>query len=334
MPLISINNRTIFFRTLLGLATLFALAGCLCAEQVTIDKDRLIKTVRFLSEENFHRVVTHENKEKTIDYLMESITAMGLEAVRSDFALKQMLGDDEDVAIEVYRNTFSNIHALKKGKTDKRIIIGAHYDIVDSSPGADDNASGVAVLLELAYLLKETAELNCDVEFVAYDVEEVGLWGSRFHAKKLKNKKVDVACMLCLDMVGYFSDEENSQSYPVRSMNRLYGTKGDFLAMVGRPADAKLLSDAQKAFRESSTLKIHSFPAPNLMEPLFARSDHAPFWWEGYPALFFTDTADFRTPHYHKKTDTWDTLDYDKMVQVTVGLYRIILAIDAAQAPE
>jgi Zn-dependent M28 family amino/carboxypeptidase len=112
-------------------------------------------------------------------------------------------------------------------------------------------------------------------------------------------------------------------------MSRLYGTKGDFLAMVGRPADAPLMTSAQKAFREATTLRIESFAAPNLLEPLFARSDHAPFWWEGYPALFFTDTADYRTPHYHRTTDTWDTLDYDRMVQVAVGLYHIILAIDA-----
>ncbi|MCL2710518.1 MAG: M28 family peptidase [Planctomycetaceae bacterium] len=325
---------TITYRFIFGLAALFVFAGLLHAQQVTPDKDRIIRAVRFLSEENFPRVATHANKEKTIDYIIGAITTAGLEATRNDFAIKQVLGDDDGVAIELQRFTYTNVHALKKGKTDKRIIIGAHYDILDHSPGADDNASGVAVLIELAHMLKATPELNCDIELASYDMEEVGLWGSRFHARKLRQQDVDVVCMLSLDMVGYYSDAENSQRYPVSRMRQLYGTRGDFLAMVGRPADAKLMTDAQKAFREGSTLRIESFPAPNLLNPLFARSDHAPFWWEDYPALFFTDTADYRTPYYHKTTDTWDTLDYDRMVQATIGLYHIILAIDAGtQSP-
>ena len=342
MKIVSTDNRIVSVRVFFGLAALFAFAGLLHAEQITADKERIIRTVRFLSEENFPRVATHQNKEKTIDYIIKSITATGIEASRGEFAVKQILGDsnfsappnrsEERVAIELQRNTFTNIHALKKGRTDKRIIVGAHYDIYPhESPGADDNASGVAVLIELAHLLKGVAELNCDVELVSYDMEEVGLWGSRVHARQLRLQNVDVVCMLCLDMLGYYSDAENSQRYPISGMRQFYGTKGDFLAMVGRPADAKLMTDAQKAFQEATTLKLQSFPAPNLLNPLFARSDHAPFWWEDYPALFFTNTADYRTPHYHRRTDTWDTLDYDRMVQATIGLYHIILAIDADQ---
>jgi len=332
---VTINTyRLLFTRTLLALTVVFVFAGLLHAQQVTADKDRLIKTVRFLSEENFPRVATHENKEKTIDYIIRAISAAGLEATRHEFALKQVLGDEDGVAIELQRHTYTNIHALKKGKTDKRIIIGAHYDILDHSPGADDNASGVAVLIELAHMLKATAEWNCDIELVSYDMEEVGLWGSRVHARKLKLHQVDVVCMLCLDMLGYYSDAENSQRYPVSRLRQFYGTTGDFLAMVGRPEDAKLMTDAQKAFQEAATLKLQSFPAPNLLNPLFARSDHAPFWWEGYPALFFTDTADYRTPYYHKTTDTWETLDYDRMVQATIGLYHIILAMDEQEKQE
>jgi len=165
-------------------------------------------------------------------------------------------------------------------------------------------------------------------------MEEVGLWGSRVHARALRLQNVDVVCMLNLDLVGYYSDEENSQRYPIPGMSLLYGTRGDFLAMIGRPADAQLIADAQKAFQEATTLRIVPFPVPNILEPLFARSDHAPFWWEGFPALFFTNTADFRSPHYHRATDTWDTLDYYRLAQVPVGLYHIILAINAAHALE
>lgn len=309
--------------------------------RVAADKERIIKTVRFLSEETFPRSTEPAKKEKTIDYLIRSISAAGLEAARSEFAIKQILSDTDFVtraapgkdklAIELQSYTFTNIHALKKGKTDKRIIVAAHYDAVPQSPGADDNASAVAVLIELAYLLKETPEMNCDVEIVSYDLEENGLYGSRYHAKKLKSQKIDVACMLCMDMVGYYSDKENSQNYPVGGMSLLYGTTGDFLVMIGRAQDTKLLADAHKAFRETTTLKIIPLPAPKGLDMLLSRSDHAPFWGEGYPALFFTDTADFRNKNYHETTDTWDTLDYDRLVQVPVGLYHVILAVDTAQ---
>ena len=311
-------------------------------EKVATDKKRIIKTVRFLSEENFPRTATQENGEKTIDYISKAITATGLEATRGEFVLKQILsGDDflapsndndyrKKVAIELQSHTFTNIHALKKGKTNKRIVVGAHYDAISESPGADDNASGVATVIELAHLLKET-ELNCDVELVFYNLEEWGLLGSRYHAKTLKNQKVDVVCMLCLDLVGYYSDVDNSQNYPVIGMNLLYGTKADFLAMIGRSQDVQLITDAQKAF-QATTLKLLPLPAPKGLDLLLSRSDHAPFWQEGYPALFFTDTAEFRNKHYHKKTDTWNTLDYDRLAQVPVGLYYLIVMIDAVNA--
>jgi len=336
-------NFTSIYRTSLGLAAFFVLFGVLHAEEtkrIAANKERIIKTVRFLSEENFPRTAAPKNKEKTVDYLIKSLTAAGLEAARHEFAIKQFLCDDtfsgtnhNDVAIELNSYTFTNIHALKKGKTDKRIVVGAHYDIVAESPGADDNASAVATIIELAHLLKETTKLNCDVELVFYDLEEEGLYGSRYHAKKLKNQKVNVVCMLCMDLVGYYSDAEHSQTYPVSGLSVLYGTKGDFLAMIGKPEDAKLIADAQKAFRETTTLKIQTFSAPKGLDILLSRSDHAPFWQEGYPALFFTDTADFRSKHYHQKTDTWRTLDYDRLAQVPVGMYHVVLAIDAAQMP-
>jgi Zn-dependent M28 family amino/carboxypeptidase len=334
--------------SIIVLTLLFLLPGLLHAEdakKLTADKERVIKTVRFLSEENFPRSANPNNKEKTIDYITKSLAATGLEVTHDEFAVKTIICDpdfpasgnnEESIVLEVRRTPVPpiNIHALKKGKGNKRIVIGAHFDIVERSPGADDNASGVAVLIELAHMLKETPELNCDVEFVSYDMEENGLFGSRYHAKKLKKQKVDVVCMLCMDVVGYFSDEENSQDYPLPGLSSLYGTKGDGLAMIGRPEDFKLIAETQKAFRAATTLKIVSLPAPKGLDILLSRSDHAPFWWEGYPALFFTDTADFRNKNYHKATDTWDTLDYDLLAEVPVGVYHVMLAIDAMHAPK
>jgi len=325
-----------------SLAFYFVSTACGFAEEtqkVTADKERIIQTVRFLSEENHPRTGTNENKEKTVDYIIKSFADTRFDVTRGEFAVKQFICDtdfpdssnsQEQVAVELFQRTYTNIHALKKGKSDKRIIVGAHYDAVRESPGADDNASAVAVLVELAHLLKETAGLNCDVELVSYDMEEWGCLGSQYHAKKLKTQNVNVVCMLCMDLVGYYSDAENSQDYPVSAMSLLYGTKGDSLGMIGRQEDAKLLVDAKKAFQKATTLKIISLPAPKALEDLLSRPDHDPFWREGYPALFFTDTAEFRNKNYHKNTDTWDTLDYDRLAQVPVGLYEIILMIDAA----
>ena len=335
-------------RTFTTLTLLFLFSGLLYAEEaknLTADKERIIKTVRFLSEDLFPRSVSPENKVKTIDYVTKSLAATGLEVTHDEFAVKTVLCapdfptsgfKDESIVVEVRRDPVPsiNIHALKKGKGNKRIVVAAHYDIVPRSPGADDNASGIAAIIEMAYMLKETPQLNCDVEFVSYDLEENGLYGSRYHAKKLKKQNVDVVCMFSLDMVGYYSDEENSQEFPVGGMNSLYGTKGDGLAMIGRPQDFRLIVSAQKAFQAATTLKIVPLPAPPGMDILLSRSDHAPFWWEGYPALFFSDTAEFRNKNYHKSTDTWDTLDYDRLTQVPVGLFHILLSIDAAHAPK
>jgi len=317
-------------RTFVSLTALCFFAGFLYSEEpkkVTANKERIIKTVRFLSEENVPRSTSPTNKEKTVTFLVNAVKGAGLEATLDEFFIKQVLGNDE-IAIEINSHSFINIHVLIKGKTDKRIVVAAHYDALAHSPGADDNASGVAALIEIAHFLKKTPELNCDVELVFYDLEENGLLGSWYHARKLKSQNVDVAAMLCLDMVGYYSDADNTQRYPVRGMSLLYGTKGNFLAMIGRSEDVQLLSNAKKTFEESVPLRIGAMPMSRGMELFLSFSDHAPFWQEGYPALLFTDTADFRNRHYHRTTDTWNTLDYDRLAQVPVGIYYIILAVD------
>ena len=318
-------------KTILTLA-LFVFAGLLHAEEtqkVTADKARIVRTVRFLSEDVFPRTTCPVNKEKTIEFIIGAIADAGLEATRGEFMIRQILGNDE-ISIEMNSNTFTNIHVMRKGKTDRRIIVAAHYDALAHTPGADDNASGVAVLIELAHFLSKTPELNFDVELVFYDLEEDGLIGSWFHARKLKTQGVDVVAMLNLDMVGYFSDAPNSQQYPVRNMSAIHGTRGDFLAVFGRAEDTQLMLKTNRVFQETTTVRIAAVPMMRGLEFLLSFSDHAPFWREGYPALLFTDTADFRNRHYHRPTDTWTTLDYDRLAQVPVGMYYLILAIDAS----
>lgn len=346
MPVFPTSRRIVF----LGLAAFFICFVPLFAEQtqsITANKERMIQSVRFLSEANFPRTADQGHKEKTINYILQSLCAAGLEAKLNELVVKAVLRESGfsdtsvnsypspviELADSLHSDTLGNIHALKKGKTNKRIIIGAHYDVVHDSPGADDNASAVAVLIELAYLLKEAPELNCDVELVSYDLEENGLYGSRFHVAQLKKQNVDVVCMFCLDMVGYFSDAEHSQDYPVSTLSLLYGSKGNFLAMIGKPKDGELLKKSHAAFQAAASIKIVPFPVPLGLDILLSRSDHGYFWKEGYPALFLTDTAEYRNKNYHKPTDTWKTLDYNRLIQIPVGLYHTLLALDAAHAP-
>ena len=328
---------------------LFLFSGLLHAEEtktVTADKDRIIKTVQFLSEENFPRSATNQNKEKTLDFLVQSITKAGLEATRSELAVKRIVSDDDyltslvphadKTAVELRSTPYTNINALKKGKTDKRIVIGAHYDALRITPGADDNASGVAALIELAYLLKDVPQLNCDIEIAFYDGEEIDCYGSKYHARKLKNQKIDVVCMLCADMVGFFSDEANSQGYPNENMKQVYGTTADFLAILGKPESIPMIRVAQKAFQESTTLKTMAPSDPKELELLlwaWGVSDYESFSQEGYSFLLFMDTYDYRNGNYHQRSDTWNTLDYNRLAQVPVGMYHTILTIDAAQKP-
>jgi Zn-dependent M28 family amino/carboxypeptidase len=138
--------------------------------------------------------------------------------------------------------------------------------------------------------------------------------------------------MFCLDLVGYYSDEKDSQDFPFSAMGLIYGTKGDFIGVLGRTQDRRLIAAARKAFQRSVPLRVEAIAVPKVMQgPPFALSDHREFWAVGYPALFFTDTANYRNKNYHKPTDTWDTLDYDRLAQVPVGLYHLILALDATK---
>lgn len=201
----------------------------------------------------------------------------------------------------------------------KPIIIGAHYDAVINTPGADDNASGVAVLLELARIFTEH-KLNYPVRLVAFDLEEYGLIGSYYYAQSLKKKGEKIRLMLSLEMLGYCSNLPHSQTYPT-GLKYFYPSTGNFLALVG---NLSIFFDLKKL---KISLQTHQMPCAILPIPfrgllvLATRlSDHASFWDCGYPALMVTDTAFLRNPHYHQSTDTIETLDLDFLTKVCENL--------------
>ncbi len=228
---------------------------------------------------------------------------------------------------DVWGIGYHNILASFGPEEGKRIIIGAHYDSHDGLPGADDNASGVAGLLELARMLDGKA-LNRRVDLVAYALEEMPSFrtadmGSAHHASQLKQQGIEVELMISLEMIGYFDDTSGSQSYPLPFLNGLYPDKGNYIAVVGNLAQVGEVRRVKKALMAASDLPVESINAPAII-PGIDFSDHLNFWYEGYPAVMITDTADNRNRAYHTPQDTPERLDYMRMGKVIDGVYGLL----------
>ena len=204
------------------------------------------------------------------------------------------------------------------------VVVGAHYDTVPGSPGANDNASGVAALLELAGLLGND---GLPVRFVAFANEEMPYFmgpemGSWLSARRARERGEMPRAMLSLEMLGYYDDAPASQRYPP-PLGLFYPGRADFIAFVGDLGAARLVRKAIGIFRRKA-----KFPSEGLAAPAFvpgvARSDHWSFRKHGYPAVMITDTAFYRNPHYHLPSDTPDRLDYERMARVTLGLAEML----------
>jgi Zn-dependent M28 family amino/carboxypeptidase len=231
---------------------------------------------------------------------------------------------------EVEGHRVANIEAERRGsrRPDRILVIGAHYDSVDESPGANDNASGVAVMLELARL-HATLAPPVTVRFVAFVNEEPPYFmtpamGSWRYAADAAARGDNIVTMISLETIGYYSDEARSQRYPF-PFGRMFPDRGNFLAMVSNIRSAGALRTAAKAFRSATSLPLIASPAPAAI-PGVAWSDHWSFWRHGYRALMLTDTALYRYPHYHANSDTADRLDYERMARVLTGCDAVIHA--------
>ncbi len=212
------------------------------------------------------------------------------------------------------------------------LIIAAHYDTVPGSPGADDNASGLAVLLEVARRLRDVA-LARPVQVIAFCLEEENLLGSLAYAEQLKGCDQPIRGALVLECVGYATSIEGSQRVPLGTPIAVPSV-GDFLGIVGNQDSAELAGSFERAVnRDVPGLKTVSLMVPGQGEmlPDVRRSDHAAFWQYGFPALMLTDTADFRNPHYHQPTDTIDTLDLDFIDRVAEAVAAGAMALAGPQ---
>jgi Zn-dependent M28 family amino/carboxypeptidase len=249
--------------------------------------------------------------DKTVQYISGEFTAFGYQVKHQSFKFAG--------------NTYQNVIAELKGGTspEKLLIIGAHYDTVRTTPGADDNASGVAGLLRLAKLLANRP-LDKTVRFVAFALEEPPTYrtknmGSYHYAASLKTNDEQVEGMVCLEMIGFFSDRPGSQHYPIPFMKLKFPKIGNYIAMVGNRRSKAFTMLFAGSFRKATDLPLVTLNAPAFVVGIDF-SDHWSFGKFGYPAFMVTDSAFYRNPNYHSPADLPDTLDYNRMAKVVEGL--------------
>lgn len=222
-----------------------------------------------------------------------------------------------------------NVIAELEGETRKVVVIGGHYDTVFGCPGANDNASGVAALLEIARALSGE-KLPCTVRFVAFANEEPPFFrtsnmGSAHYARLCHDRGDEVVAMLSLETIGSYSDKPGSQKYP-KPFNLFYPNTGNFISFVANTRSRELVRRCVELFRLGTRFPSEGVAAPEKVRGIDF-SDHLWFWHFGYPAVMVTDTAFCRYDHYHEESDTPDKLDYDRFARVVAGLSRVILEL-------
>jgi len=283
--------------------------------------DRLRKDVEFLCNIRPYRNYRHlDSLEKACQHISGEFARHGYKPVEQ--------------AWEAEGNTYKNIIASYREEKERRLIIGAHYDVAGDQEGADDNASAVAGLLETARLLSENQpELDYGIDLVAYNLEEAPFFttekmGSFIHAKSLHDSGVHVLGMICYEMIGYFSDEPGSQKFPSEEVAKMYPDTGNYIVLVGIEKCHGFNARVHGLMRESGEIAVERIDFPDANE-LAARSDHRNYWTFGYDALMINDTSFMRNPNYHLESDTMDTLDFDKMTGVVNSCYHAATHLDS-----
>jgi Zn-dependent M28 family amino/carboxypeptidase len=229
---------------------------------------------------------------------------------------------------EVTGRRYRNVIASLGPDAGERIVVGAHYDAFGPFPGADDNASGVAGLIELAWLLAASSDLRAGVDLVAYTLEEPPFYrgesmGSWVHAASLRRAGVSVRGMISLEMIGYFADTRGSQQFPHPLLALLYPSTGNFIAVVGKLGQGNLVRRIKAGMRAGADLDVRSLTGPAWM-PGVDFSDHWSYWAHGFPAAMVTDTAFYRNERYHTVHDIADSLDYARMAKVVEGVRQAV----------
>ena len=222
-----------------------------------------------------------------------------------------------------YRNIIASFNANK----NERLIIGAHYDVYGDQDGADDNGSAVVGLIRLAQLLKDE-KLDFRIDFVAYTLEEPPFFrtenmGSHVHASGLNENNVPVKGMICLESIGYFSDEKGSQTYSTPFHKLTMGTAGNYILVVSRKEDGEFGKAMTNKMKDAGLISTKSVKGLKRLKGVDL-SDHRNYWKYGYPAVMITNTAYYRNKNYHRKSDTIETIDFRRLSAVIHQLNMVV----------
>lgn len=264
------------------------------------------------------------------DYVRTQFREAGWDVVRSPFTA----ADDSGMMLDGI-NLIARL-PQRSGNDRPRLCVGAHLDSRPDSPGADDNASAVAVMLEMARLLPGALpdDAPLDLELVAFDLEENGMLGGAAHVRQTQTLGIDLQGMVSLEMLGYCDPTPGSQSLP-RSLVGLYPETGDFIAVIGNQISGMLIGQFEDGLRSVPDLPVETLQVPSNGNELQATrlSDHSPFWDAGYPAVMITDTSFMRNPYYHTPHDMPDTLDYGFLERVAQGSLEAVRQIVDGHGP-
>lgn len=283
-------------------------------------RDRLSTEVRYLSETVGERNVWRkESLNAVVNYLRHNLQQDGYEVTEQTYRVENREVSNLEVRV------------TGTGVTSDTLVVGAHYDTVVGTVGADDNATGVAAVLALARKSHD-AKPRKNIRFVIFVNEEPPFFqtsrmGSAVYAQQLRRENVRVSAMISLEMLGFYSDAPGSQKYPAM-LSPFYPSRGDFVGFVGNSDSRDLVRRSIRAFRESTSFPSEGIAAPSDW-PGIGWSDQWSFWKEKYPAIMITDTALFRYPYYHTPLDTADRLDFDRMARVVEGVQRVVESLSA-----
>jgi hypothetical protein len=285
----------------------------LTAQQLLL-RDELQRNVRHLAGIGPRHTGLPGNLEAGAQWIEAELTALGFEVGRQEYEVRGVACRNLEVALR------------GRSAPGEIVIVGAHYDSVPGSPGADDNASGVAALLALARVFAGSSPERT-LRLVAFVNEEPPNYleetmGSLVYARRSAERGENIVAMISLESIGYYRDEPGSQQYPAL-LSLLYPNRADFIAFVSNLSSRPLLQRALEAFREHATVASEGGALPESL-PGVAWSDQWAFWKHGWPAIMITDTALFRDPHYHAPSDVPETLDYDRFTRVVEGLARVV----------
>ena len=282
-------------------------------EQVSQQLNRYIKIIA--DDIGEHNYIFYNQLIQVENFLNERLSQAG-------YAVKTQ---EYSVDGKVFRNLEIEIRGTEK--PDEIVIVGAHYDSVVGSPGANDNGTGAVAILALAEKFA-TLKPKRTLRFVEFVNEEPPFFwsenmGSWVYAQRCKERQENIVAMLSLETMGFYSQASNSQQYPVNILKLIYPNQGNFISFIGNISSRSLIHQAIGKFRNSAQFPSQGVSLPNFI-PGVGWSDHWSFWQAGYPALMVTDTAPFRYPYYHTQQDTPEQIDYYGLTLVISGLESVI----------